>query len=226
MNSTDKALIMIGSPKLGKSASRTLTAHIAGNLVGKGSQIETVHANQALRSDEGIRSLLSSFDNADVIVVVFPLYVDSLPAGLTKALELMAEHRRATPMDRRQRMMAVCQNGFPEAHQNRTALGICRLFARNVGMEWAGGLALGGGGALDGSELRKMGGMVRNVIKALDLACSDLAEGRPVSQEAVALMAKPMMPRWLYVAVGSYGWKRLAKQNQVLGKLRDRPYQE
>ena len=226
MNSTSKALIMIGSPKPGKSASGTLATHIAENLVGKGFEIETIHANQTLKSDEGVRSLLASFDNADVIVVVFPLYVDSLPAGLTKALELMAEHRRAVPIDRKQRMMAVCQNGFPEAHQNETALGICRLFTRDSGIEWAGGLAFGGGGVLDGRELGKMGGMVRNLVKALDIACSDLADGRPVSQEAVALMAKPMMPRWLYVAIGSYGWKRLAKKNQVLDRLHDRPYQE
>ena len=77
---------------------------------------------------------------------------------------------------------------------------------------------------MEGRELKKMGGMVKNIVKALDLACSDLADGRPISQEAVTLMAKPIMPRWLYIAGGHFGWKQLAKKNQASSRLHDRPY--
>ena len=54
--------------------------------------------------------------------------------------------------------------------------------------------------------------MVRNVVRALDLAADTMAEGRPVPAEAVALMAKPMMPAWVYTLAGNWGWKRRAAQ--------------
>jgi len=44
-----------------------------------------------------------------------------------------------------------------------------------------------------------MGGMVRNVTRSLDLAAAALAEGKPVPQEAVELMAKPLVPAWGYI---------------------------
>jgi hypothetical protein len=223
MTTPRKALVLVGSPKPGGSASGTLAAYVAEALAARDWQVESVRTNRSLKTDEGTRSLLCAFDAAEAIVLIFPLYIDSLPAGLTRTLEVVAEHRRAARSTGQQRMSAVCQNGFPEAHQNATALEICRLFCREVGIQWAGGLAFGGGGPLEGRELKKMGGMARNVINALDRACSDLSAGLPVSAEAAALMAKPMVPRWLYVAIGSYGWRQLAKKNGVRGRLRDQP---
>lgn len=225
MSNGSKALMVIGSPKPGKSASRTFATYISDQLRDAGLEVEMVVVNKALRSEEGVRCLLSSFDEGSVIVVCFPLYIDSLPAGLTKAFEVVADHRRACPIDRKQRMMAVCQNGFPEQHQNETALSICRLFAQHIGIDWAGGLAFGGGGPLEGQDLKKMGWVVRNMTKALNIACSDLIAGRPLSTDAVMLMAKPIMPKWLYLVVGTFGWKQQAKKNRVFDKLRNRPYQ-
>jgi len=66
--------------------------------------------------------------------------------------------------------------------------------------------------------------MVRNVVRALDLAADALAEGRPVPAEAVALMAKPMMPAWAYTVLCNWGWKRRARQYGVERHLSERPY--
>jgi len=72
--------------------------------------------------------------------------------------------------------------------------------------------ALGAGEALNAEPLATRSGMVRNVVRALDLAADTMAEGRPVPAEAVALMAKPMMPAWVYTLAGNWGWKRRAAQ--------------
>ena len=120
--------------------------------------------------------------------------------------------------------MAVMNNGFPEAVHSHTALGIARQFALETGHEWLGGLALGMGGAIDGKPLAKKGRMVRNLSKALDLSAAALDRGQPVPAEAVDLMARPLMPTWLYTAVGNWGWKRQAKKNGVREKIMVRPY--
>lgn len=224
MKGEKRALVLIGTPKPGAGASTSLATHIAGNLATAGFEIETLRAVQAVRSPEAIQSLFGSFDAAHVVVVVFPLYVDSLPAPLTKAFELLAAHRRDRAMAGSPRLMGVCQNGFPESRQNEPALENCRLFCRDAGIEWAGGLAFGGGGFVSGRELAKAGGPARNLVKGLDLACEDLIGGRPVRAAAAALVAKQTMPAWLYLMIGSFQWRRLAKKNGTAGRLRDRPY--
>ena len=226
MNDTRQALLMIGSPKAKSSTSESLGTYLCDGLRARGLQTETMRINAALRSDDGDRSLLTSIDAADVLILAFPLYIDSLPAGTTKALEIIAEHRKTQAEPRKQQIFAIVNSGFPEADQSETALGICRLFAGDSGIEWLGGLALGGGGAIDGRPLKEAGGMVRNVKKALDLAAADISEGRPISQEATALTARPAMPAWLYRLGGNFGWKRQAKQRGALDRINDRPLKE
>jgi hypothetical protein len=95
-----------------------------------------------------------------------------------------------------------------------------------TGYEWMGGLALGMGGAIDGKPLTKMGRMVKHILRALDLTAAAADRGQPVPAEAVDLMAKPLMPRWLYTAVGNRGWKQQAKKNGVRNRINARPYAE
>lgn len=44
--------------------------------------------------------------------------------------------------------------------------------------------------------------MVRNVTKSLDLTAAALAEDRSLPQEAVNLMARPIIPFWTYTFFG------------------------
>ncbi len=115
-------------------------------------------------------------------------------------------------------------SGFPEASQNATALRICRRFADEARFEWAGGIALGGGEAIGGRPLAKVGGMARNVVRALDLAASELAAGRPVPEAAIRLMARPLVPTWLYLLFGRRGWRRRAARHHAGDRMDARPY--
>jgi len=66
---------------------------------------------------------------------------------------------------------------------------------------------------------------VGNIIKSLDLAVGALVNGEPVANEAIRLMAKPVIPKWTYTTIGNLGWRRQAKRYGTRKKLRDRPYQ-
>ena len=115
--------------------------------------------------------------------------------------------------------------GFPEPDHNNTALAICRQFAKEVGFNWAGGLSLGGGEATNGQPLMEIKRMTRNVIKSLDLTADALTECNPIPQEAIDSMAKPLMPKWVYLFVGRSQWKKHAKKNKVLKTILALPYQ-
>ena len=114
-----------------------------------------------------------------VVVLSFPLYVDSLPAPLIRMLEMIAARRarRAAPPGT-PRVAVLIQCGFPEARQCDTAIGICRLFAERTGMRWAGALAMGMGGQL-AAGIEKLPGGGKHIVRALDTAAESLAKSFP-----------------------------------------------
>jgi hypothetical protein len=218
-------LLLIGSAKQPHGNSESLGTYLIERLRERGAEPETMFLHRSLHTDETRAALLAASERADVLVLAFPLYVDSLPYLVIQSLELIAAHRRTSVGRKRQRLVCVVNCGFPEAHHNDTAIAICRRFAHEADFEWAGGLGLGGGEALNGQPLQRSGGMARNVVKSLDLAASALADGKAVPQEAIVLMAKPLVPVWMYMLLGSFGWKRLAKKYGVQHRLYERPYE-
>jgi hypothetical protein len=225
-----KALLIVGSPKGKASSSYALGTGLLGRLEAGGTEVVETTVAAALRSSEERHRLYKAVDEADIIVVSFPLYVDQLPAPLIQTLELLADRKRgaqgATPWagPLAQRLVAVVQCGFPETRQTRPAVAVMRQFAREAGFQWAGGLALGMGGALGGRSLEKAGGMLRNVVKALDATAASLLSGGPVPEEAEALMAKPLMPRPLYHLAANWGFRSLLRKHGARKKTYDRPY--
>jgi multimeric flavodoxin WrbA len=225
-----KALLLVGSPKGKNSSSRSIGGYLLGKLAEAGLETEEMTVAAALQSTENQHRLHKAADAADLIIVAFPLYYDQLPAPLIQTLELIAERRKGTlvaspsagPLV--QKIAAIVQCGFPETRQNQPAVDIMRQFAKEAGFEWAGALAMGMGGAVGGRSLEKAGGMLRNVVKAIDMAAASLAAGDGIPEQATALMAKPLMPRWLYVLAANWGFKREIKKRGARGRVHHRPY--
>jgi len=82
---------------------------------------------------------------------------------------------------------------------------------------------LGGGGTINGTSLEEAGAVAKNFRKSLDLTAQDLLLGKPISDEAVQLMAKPVMPKTIYALIANMGWKSMAKKYGTKKKLNDRP---
>ncbi len=219
-----RTLLLVGSPKAGSSTSGSLGTYLLDRLGEQGVEGELRRVGGVLRDPGGLDDLVGAVGRADLFVLSFPLYVDSLPAPVIRCLEELAARRPGPPDGKAPRFVAIVNSGFPEASQCDTALAICRRFALEAGLPWAGGLALGGGAALDGRPLERAGGMARNVRAALDLAGEALARGESVPEEAVRLMARPLAPRWLYLFMGNWRWKRAARKSGVLHRLDERPY--
>jgi hypothetical protein len=93
------------------------------------------------------------------------------------------------------RFATIVNCGFTETEHNRKALRIARHFAASAGFEWAGGLPLGGGGALDPAEpLDAPHGPAEHVKKALDPAAPGLAWGDAIPPAAIGRMTASPMP--------------------------------
>jgi len=231
-----RALLIVGSPKTSPPiTSSLLGSYLLERLGERGWETESLTLRANLNRAEGEAALLASVERAGLILLVFPLYVDALPYLVTKALSVIANARRAAANTRPLRLVAVVNSGFPETRQNSMALAMCQEFAAQSGIAWAGGLALGGGGAIGEQPLnatKRPGLPVKHVIRALDLTAASLAEGRSVPAEAVKLMAKtpvPFMPfalwRWVYLRFGGRGFEQQAARNGISrDRMLDQPY--
>jgi multimeric flavodoxin WrbA len=220
-----RGLLLVGSPRTRKSTSQALGGYLFEQLSLRSIETETIYIHTVLRSPEKMQALLNAVDSADLVLLAFPLYVDSLPAPVIDTLERISAARAQGDKNRQQLFAAIANCGFPEAQHNDTALAICETFARQNGFQWAGALSLGAGeGLVHGNPLQDAKGPAIPIKKALEMAAEGLADGRPIPQTAVALMSRAFVPGWLYRLIGAFGWRQQAKQYQVEKLLKKRPY--
>ncbi|MHA1669902.1 MAG: hypothetical protein ACTSV5_04910 [Promethearchaeota archaeon] len=224
MSTQIKALLLVGSPKSSSSASFSLGNSLLLKLAEKGLLIDKEFIYKLVRKDEGQKKLLSKVDNSDLIILSFPLYVDCLPAGVIKALELIRDHRDVLQDSKRQAFAVIVNCGFPETQHNFIASEICKIFAREVGFEWKGALTLGMGGFIARRALEDVGGMAKNLILGFDIAATALAKGDTIPEEAKELVGKKFMSYTLYTKMGNLSWKLQAKKFGARKKIKDRPY--
>ncbi len=225
MTSRTKLLLLIGSAKLQGSTSESLGGFLRDRLQEQGFEPETLFLHTALKSEEHKARMLRSVRHSELVIMAFPLYVDTLPALLIRAMEDVADCFKGETASQNPRLVCIVNCGFPESKQNDTALAICRQFTLETGFEWAGGLQLGAGEAISGRPLSAVKGLARNVIKSLQLTAEALVAGRPVPQKAKDLMARPLVPKWMYSVFGERRWRQDAKRHGALHHLDDRPYE-
>jgi len=218
------ATLLVGSPRGPKSTSDALGTYLLERLNEKGVSINKIYLHQALASEQGLNTLFRDVGETDIIILASPLYADGHHCCVIRAMELMHENRKSRPPIKKQVMVAVSNSGFPESWHNNLSLAISRRFALESGFAWAGGLALGGGESIAGRPLEEAGRLVRNVKKSLNLVADALARREDVPEEAIELMARPLIPKWLYLLIGNIGWLWKAKRQGCGGRLDSRPY--
>jgi len=220
-----RALLLVGSPRTLKSSSNFLGGYLFEQLSAQSIQTETVYLHTVLRSPEKMSALFEALDAADLVMLAFPLYVDSLPAPVIEALERIAAHRQDPEKARPVLFAALANCGFPEAVHNATALAICQVFARQAGFTWAGSLSLGAGeGLVRGADLKMAGGPAIPIKKSLEMAAQALAQGDGIPQAAAGLLARPVIPAWLYRLIGGFGWDQQAKGYGVAKLMKRKTY--
>lgn len=222
------AVLLIGSPRGNRSASRALGQRLLASLAARGVAVDVHSIQGAAFTPSKEEAMLQAAAAADLLVFSFPLYVDQLPAAVIRVLELLAARRGAIGSGTAPLLVAIVQCGFPETYQTRPAVDIMRRFAELNHFQWAGALALGMGGAVGSALPDKPAGMVRRVVRALDQAADALAQGQPIASETSSLMGRPLMPRWLYATVADWQWRfaarKTAKRKGLAVDLYARPY--
>jgi multimeric flavodoxin WrbA len=238
-----KILLLVGSPKPKKNSTSAVLGY---SLLKKFERLnwdtELLTLNSTLLDEqEGRNKLFSAIRGADIISLSFPLYIDTLPFSVIRTLEIIARNKDKIIRPYCSKyFLALVNNGFLEVYQNAPALAVCRNFAIECDMIWAGGLAMGAGEAfVSGRSLTGFTGFngfkrlpLYHVVRALNMTATALAEGRPVPEKARRLIAKKPVPfisfgllRQLYIKLGKRAWEKEAALNGLTEKdMLDRPY--
>jgi hypothetical protein len=219
-----RALLLIGSPKPGASASRTFADALGTRLSERGLHVRTERVSPAFSDASRTGQLLEAVAQSELVVLAFPVYVDSLPAPVLRLLEswrdALADGVMAAQPN--QRLAVLTQCGFPEASHCDVAVEVCRLFANEIGVEWAGALAFGMGPSIEGGSVERS--PLAKLLPQFDAAADELAAGRVIPTASTDAFAQPMAPAWTYPLVGGWVWKRQARKRGCTEPLRLRRY--
>lgn len=217
-----RALLLLGSPRK-RGASAKMRDYLGDRLQESGCEVRRLQLTGLLGTEEGRARLAGDAAWAGLCLLATPVYVDGLPAPVVRALEFLSDAPPVFAQGTRFAAVAVC--GFPETEHTALCLDMCRLFARRAGVEFAGGLGVGGSGAFSNKPLEDQGALTLRLRQGLDQAALALARGEPVPQSAVSLAAGPHVNRRLYLFMGSIGMLARARKRRALGKLGQTPFQ-
>lgn len=218
-----RVTLLVGSPRTA-STSLVIGEYLLAELQKFGWESEIHRIFPALDSAETWRALSNAVADADLVVLAFPLYVDSMPSGVIRALEKLANERSIRPENKPQQFLAIVNSGFPEAVQIQTALAIAGRFAQEAGFEWAGGISIGGGGSINGKPLDEFGKMVHHLKLGLEHAAEALQNGRAIPEDATDLSIHFPIPKRLTIPIANLMWWFQARAHETQKRLREMPY--
>lgn len=216
------ALLIVGSPKPRSSASRTVGEALLSRMTDLGWDTEVTRV--PLRDPDGSRTaeVLATADAADLVVLSCPVYVDTLPAPVTALLERWQDARRDGTPRGCPRLAFITQCGFPETIHTAPAVTAARLFAESSALPWAGAIAFGMGGMVEGAGVER--GPFARSAAALDTAAEALAAGHVIPAEVGEVFAHPALPKALYLTAAGFAWRIQARRNKCDAPLRTRRY--
>ncbi|MDD3905366.1 MAG: hypothetical protein PHS46_02420 [Candidatus Omnitrophica bacterium] len=219
MNSSKSVLILNGSPKQDGGVSGNIGNRILSSLAVKGMRGVMIRIIDVAGSKERLDVLVDQINNSEAIILSCPLYIDSIPSYVIRAIEHIGESRKKTG-GANVRLAVIMHCGFPEAFHNDVAIRIFRQFAIESRFEWIGGMAFGMAPIINNKLITFQ---CKNIDKAIKSMTDAIYSGTAIPEKAITLIARPFMPTMLYTCVGNILWRMIAFKNKAL-KINATPY--
>lgn len=197
-----KIALINGSPKPKNSISGLLLQRIE-RLIGTEHEVRTsVWRHASLNDDQ-----LAEVTGSDALVLVFPLYVDGIPAHLMACMDAFTRYPH--PGAAKPKVYAVVNCGFYEAEHTELALKLVAFWAKRNGFSWGSGLGIGAGGAL--SVGRTPEGQFTGPNAPVEKALVAFTENLLKMETGPDVFVTPAMPAWIYKKAAHFNWRRSIK---------------
>jgi len=193
----------VGSVRPPRSNTESIAAFLRAALESGGVGVSAIEAQAWKDADPELPpDAAEALRTCDALVVISPVYLDTLPAPALRMLGRLRDALSSRPPDRPVAFYAVAHSGYLEPAHKGPALETCGHFARAAGLDWRGGLGFGGTSPIAGRPLEALGWMTKNLRKCLGNLAEVIARGGPIP-EALARRAgkSPIpLPLWMIVA--------------------------
>ena len=198
-----KIIIINGSPKTIKSNSEILGNYLFPLL--KENNIKKYYSIHFQLNDK----MKNEIYNSDVLIFIFPLYVDGIPSNL---LKLLVEFEKENAIRPETKIYCIVNNGFYEGKQNFLALLHMKNWCKKVNAKWGQGIGIGSGELLPYLKKFKLGqGPLKNLEKILNRVSRNIL----TLNSDKNIYINPNWPKILYFIQGSFSWILKARKNNL-----------
>lgn len=215
--------IFNGSPRGTKSNTRLLMEQmIAGYEAAGGDADVSVHY---LAKTKQIAEHVAAYEAADMVILAFPLYTDSMP-GITKAfIEALAPVQKQTGF----KIGFLVQSGFPEAEHSVHVEAYLEKLTDRLGAEYIGTIIKGG---VEGIQIQHEK-MTRKLYESMRGFGKELAETDTWNPGSIMVLRHPQrlsrMNAFLlqlvsYTGLTNFYWNMKLKEHDAYKRRFDRPY--
>ena len=219
-----KIVSLVGSNRGEKGTSASLVNYLAQRLAAYGVSVANHYAIHMYSQPHRLDAFLKELRESELLIISAPIYVDLLPSPLIHVLEEVRDRMGLNGLEGR-KLLAIIHSGYPEPQQRRPSLGMCRCFAREMGMEWWGGLSFGGTSPISGQPLEAMGGMTKGIRSVLDQTAEKAVKGDLKGVEALVLqdLSTIPVPPWMVKLMMNAMIRKDAKKGGIKD-LKVRPF--
>ena len=198
-----KISVINGSPKAIKSNSEILGNYLSSLL--KDNEIKKYYSISFRLNNENKNEIY----NSDVLIFLFPLYVDCIPSNL---LKLFVEFEKEKVVNPATRVYCIVNNGFYEGKQNRLAILQMKNWCEKVKADWGQGIGVGAGELLPYLKKYKLGkGPLKNLGKVLDKFSTNILTLKSDKD----IYINPNWLKSLYFFQGTISWILKGRKNNL-----------
>ncbi len=166
---------------------------------------------------------MDALKSADHILIIFPLYTDSMP-GVTKDFFEHMERNKDFLVGKL--ISFIIHSGFPEALQSRDVEKYTEYFSKLLGMKYMGSIIMGGSEALTAAPET----MFKKKIAAFKSIGRSISQNKELEGADKLIISKPeTLPKaqlftMKYFNISNLFWNSLLKKNKAFEKRFDKPY--
>ena len=198
-----KISIINGSPKAIKSNSEILGNYLSSLL--KENEIKEYYSISFRLNDENKNEIY----NSDVLIFLFPLYVDGIPSNL---LKLLVEFEKEKVIKSGTKIYCIANNGFYEGKQNRLAILQMKNWCEKVNARWGQGIGVGAGELLPHLKKYPLGqGPLKNLGKVLNKFSANILTLKSDKD----IYVNPNWLKSLYFFQGTISWILKGRKNKL-----------
>lgn len=200
-----KLYFINGSPRGNTSASKLFIDELSAIIQSSNLEIKQTSLNNKIDYED--------IGSSDILIIIFPLYVDSLPSTVVEFLVNLEQY--AKDSKKLTRVYGVVNCGFFEAIQTKYALNIVENFCIKAGYEWRFGVGVGAGEFMRNTKtaIPLKSDVKKELYNAFIEIKNDINNGFKETKENRFI--SPNIPKSLFISEGSAGWTEAAKSMSI-----------